>query len=50
MGTDDTVEHSTLRRAYFTFILSIASANLQEVFYSESALSLPLAHAVVQLI
>ncbi|GJN94034.1 hypothetical protein Rhopal_007097-T1 [Rhodotorula paludigena] len=34
-GTDDTVQHSTLRRAYFGFILSITGANLQEVFYSE---------------
>ncbi|KAG0654816.1 pre-tRNA nuclear export protein [Rhodotorula mucilaginosa] len=34
-GTDDMVQHSTLRRAYFNFILSIAGANLQEVFYSE---------------
>ena len=32
------VQHSTLRRAYFNFILSIAGANLQEVFYSDSAL------------
>lgn len=38
-GTDDMVQHSTLRRAYFNFILSIAGANLQEVFYSESTLS-----------
>ncbi|GAA5895540.1 hypothetical protein JCM8208_005261 [Rhodotorula glutinis] len=34
-GTDDTVQHSHLRRAYFNFILSIAGAGLQEVFYSE---------------
>ncbi|GAA6017846.1 hypothetical protein JCM10207_003473 [Rhodosporidiobolus poonsookiae] len=34
-GTDDMVQHSTLRRAYFNFILSICGANLQEVFYSE---------------
>ena len=33
-GTDDVVEHSTLRRAYFAFILSIISANLQQVLYS----------------
>ncbi|GAA5960825.1 hypothetical protein JCM21900_002296 [Sporobolomyces salmonicolor] len=34
-GTDDTLQHSHLRRAYFNFILTIAGANLQEVFYSE---------------
>ncbi|GAA5891828.1 hypothetical protein JCM6882_007375 [Rhodosporidiobolus microsporus] len=34
-GTDDMVQHSTLRRAYFNFILSICGAGLQEVFYSE---------------
>lgn len=34
-GTDDTVQHSHLRRAYFNLILSIMGANLQEVFYSE---------------
>ncbi|KAI5478878.1 Exportin-T [Pseudohyphozyma bogoriensis] len=34
-GTDDTIQHSNLRRAYFNFILSITSANLQEVLYSE---------------
>ncbi|GAA5859251.1 hypothetical protein JCM8547_008938 [Rhodosporidiobolus lusitaniae] len=34
-GTDDMVQHSTLRRAYFNFVLSICGAGLQEVFYSE---------------
>ncbi|BGP35706.1 pre-tRNA nuclear export protein [Rhodotorula toruloides] len=34
-GTDDMIQHSELRRAYFNFILSIVSVNLQEVFYSE---------------
>ncbi|BGP20360.1 hypothetical protein JCM10213_002332 [Rhodosporidiobolus nylandii] len=34
-GTDDMVQHSALRRAYFNFILSVCGANLQEVFYSE---------------
>ncbi|KAM0750236.1 Exportin-T [Meredithblackwellia eburnea MCA 4105] len=34
-GTDDMIQHSNLRRAYFSFILSITSANMQEVFYSE---------------
>ncbi|GAA5834356.1 hypothetical protein JCM11251_007967 [Rhodosporidiobolus azoricus] len=34
-GTDDMIQHSTLRRAYFNFILSICGAGLQEVFYSE---------------
>ncbi|GAA5993378.1 hypothetical protein JCM11641_008430, partial [Rhodosporidiobolus odoratus] len=34
-GTDDMVQHSTLRRAYFSFILSVCGANLQEVMYSE---------------
>lgn len=37
-GTDDVVQHSQLRRAYFNFILSITSANMQEVFYSDSGL------------
>jgi hypothetical protein len=37
-GTDDAVQHSQLRRAYFNFILSITAANMQEVFYSESEL------------
>lgn len=36
-GTDDVVQHSTLRRAYFTLIISIVASNLQEVFYSPSA-------------
>jgi exportin-T len=35
------VQHSTLRRAYFNFILSICGANLQEVFYSASTSSVP---------
>lgn len=35
-GTDDTVLHSQLRRAYFSLILAIANANLQQVFYSQS--------------
>ncbi|SGY86016.1 BQ5605_C009g05795 [Microbotryum silenes-dioicae] len=34
-GTDDEIQHATLRRAYFNFILSITSSNLQQVFYSE---------------
>ncbi|GAA5912917.1 Ran GTPase-binding protein LOS1 [Sporobolomyces salmoneus] len=34
-GTDDRVQHSTLKRAYFNFIITICSANLQQVFYSE---------------
>ncbi|GAA5992257.1 hypothetical protein JCM5350_006326 [Sporobolomyces pararoseus] len=34
-GTDDQVQHSTLKRAYFSFIITICSANLQQVFYSE---------------
>ncbi|KAK4699304.1 exportin-T, partial [Phenoliferia sp. Uapishka_3] len=33
-GTDDVVQHSALRRAYFGFILSIFAANLQEILYS----------------
>lgn len=40
-GTDDMIQHSNLRRAYFSFILSITSANLQEVFYSESSSPFP---------
>ena len=39
-GTDDQVQHSTLKRAYFNFIITICGAGLQEVFYSESKLSL----------
>lgn len=38
-GTDDTVQHSVLRRAYFSLLLSITGANLQQVFYSDSASS-----------
>ncbi|KAK4048624.1 pre-tRNA nuclear export protein [Microbotryomycetes sp. JL201] len=34
-GTDDAIQHSQLRRAYFNFLLSITGANLQHVFYSE---------------
>ncbi|GAA6052810.1 hypothetical protein JCM3770_006263 [Rhodotorula araucariae] len=34
-GTDDMVQHSALRRAYFGFIMSVCGAGLQEVFYSE---------------
>ncbi|GAA6024202.1 hypothetical protein JCM11491_001283 [Sporobolomyces phaffii] len=34
-GTDDQVQHSTLKRAYFNFIITICTSNLQEVFYSE---------------
>ncbi|GAA5937886.1 Ran GTPase-binding protein LOS1 [Sporobolomyces koalae] len=34
-GTDDQVQQSTLKRAYFNFIIVICGANLQEVFYSE---------------
>ncbi|BGP43722.1 pre-tRNA nuclear export protein [Rhodotorula kratochvilovae] len=34
-GTDDTVQHSALRRAYFGFIMSVCGAGLTEVFYSE---------------
>lgn len=41
-GTDDMIQHSNLRRAYFGFLISIAQANLTEVFYSESALPSPL--------
>ncbi|SCV74530.1 BQ2448_7559 [Microbotryum intermedium] len=37
-GTDDEIQHATLRRAYFNFILSITSSNLQQVVYSESEL------------
>ena len=33
------IQHSNLRRAYFSFIMSIANANLTEVFYSESTFS-----------
>lgn len=35
-GTDDTFQHSQLRRAYFSLILAMAAANLQDVLYSES--------------
>ncbi|KAM0787298.1 hypothetical protein ACM66B_007074 [Microbotryomycetes sp. NB124-2] len=34
-GTDDAVQHSQLRRAYFNFLLSITGANLQHVLYSD---------------
>lgn len=34
-GTDDIQQHSELRRAYFTLMLSIASAGMSNVFFSE---------------
>ncbi|GAA5820935.1 hypothetical protein JCM10212_000554 [Sporobolomyces blumeae] len=34
-GTDDQVQHSSLKRAYFGFVLTICGAGLGEVFYSE---------------
>ena len=35
-GTDDTIEHSSLRRGYFSLILAIASGELEPVLYSQS--------------
>lgn len=43
-GTDDIQLHSELRRAYFNLMLSIASAGMSSVFFSERksmSLSLP---------
>lgn len=37
-GTDDIHQHSELRRAYFSLLLSIANANMQSVFTSQRTL------------
>lgn len=34
-GTDDIQQHSELRRAYFTLLLSTSNANMEGVFASE---------------
>ena len=33
-GTDDIQQHSELRRAYFTLLLSISTAGMQSVYFS----------------
>ena len=48
-GTDDIQQHSELRRAYFTLMLSIASAGMSSVFFSERGLALHLMKATSKL-
>ena len=36
-GTDDIQQHSELRRAYFTLLMSICTALMSDVFYSSRA-------------